>query len=61
MSISAGKVETDTTETLEGTATPAWTWKLMELTLTRGALLARSTDCCSVVCCCAVRLVRVWV
>ena len=47
------------TEKLEGTTTPAWTWKLMLLTLTRGALLARNTDCCSVVCCCAVRLVLV--
>src|SRR4051794_36087852 len=33
----------------------------MEFTFTRGALLALSTDCCNVVCCCAVRLVRVCV
>ena len=39
---------------------PARTWKLIELALTCGTLLACS-DCCSVVRCCAVTFLPLWV
>src|SRR3954464_1237614 len=47
--------------TFDGTAMPARTWKLIELALTCGTLLACKTDCCSVVRCCAVTFWPLWV
>src|SRR5207244_12877368 len=52
-SISTGNVAIDTTEICLGTTTPVLIRKLIELALTRATLRELSTDCCSVVCCCA--------
>ena len=41
-----------------GTTTPVLIWKLIELALTRATVRELSTDCCNVVCCCALNDTR---
>jgi hypothetical protein len=53
--------QTEAMVTLEGTAMPARTWKLIEPELTCGALPACRTECCSVGRCCAVTFFPLWV